>query len=87
MIGIADASRLGTHAFRRRMARDIVDLGGSLATLLRAGEWRSDAFAACLKENQSEEKVLSRMVVDHWVCEHKYVLQPFQVQCSNIDNG
>jgi hypothetical protein len=38
-VGIPLADQLGTHALRRGMARDIVDAGGSLATLLRAGEW------------------------------------------------
>ena len=57
--------RLSTHALRRGMARDIVDAGGSLVTLLRAGEWRSGAFAAYLREHRTEEAAVSQLVIDH----------------------
>ena len=50
---------------RRGMARDIVDAGGSLATLLRAGEWRSAAFIAYLRETQAQDNVIANLMIDH----------------------
>ena len=43
-VGIPNAQRLGSHALRRGMARDILDAGGTLSMVLRAGDWRSAAF-------------------------------------------
>ena len=57
-LGIPQAEKLGTHALRRGMARDILDAGGSLAVLLRAGGWRSSAFAGYLRENQVEDRTV-----------------------------
>ena len=37
--GVQDARRCGTHALRRGMAQDILDMGGSLPALLHAGDW------------------------------------------------
>lgn len=64
-VGIPEAGLLGSHALRRGMARDIVDAGGSLATLLRAGEWRSGAFAAYLRDHQVEDCAVAQLLVDH----------------------
>ena len=64
-VNIPLASRLGSHALRRGVARDIVSAGGSLATLLRAGDWRSTAFAAYLGENQVEDQAVANLVIDH----------------------
>ena len=47
------------------MARDIVDAGGSLASLLRAGDWKSAAFLRYLRENQTEEKAVTDLIIDH----------------------
>ena len=47
------------------MARHIVDAGGSLATLLLAGEWRSAAFAAYLREHHAEVSAVSELVINH----------------------
>jgi len=47
------------------MARGIVDAGGTLATLLRAGEWRSAAFTAYLREHHAEEGAVANLVIDH----------------------
>ena len=47
------------------MAQDIIDAGGSLATLLRAGEWRSNAFAVYLRDHQVEERAISELVIQH----------------------
>ena len=63
-VGLPEAERLGSHSLRRGMARDIVDSGGSLATLLRAGDWTSSAFVQYLRDNQMEELAAS-LLVDH----------------------
>ncbi|CAK0793703.1 unnamed protein product [Prorocentrum cordatum] len=52
---LPDPERLGSHSLRRGMAGDIVDGGGSLANLLRAGDWTSSAFVQYLSKNQVEE--------------------------------
>ena len=64
-LGLPSARRLGSHVLRRGMARDIVDAGGSLATLLRVGEWRSAAFVAYLRENHAQDNAISNLVIDH----------------------
>ncbi len=67
-LGMPDAMRLGSHAFRRGMARDIVDIvkcGGSLATLLRAGQWRSQSFMVYLQEHTLDEFAVARLMIDH----------------------
>ena len=46
------------------MAQDIIDAGGSLATLLRAGEWRSSAFLKYLRDCQPEEAAISQVVIN-----------------------
>ena len=62
--GISNAAKLGTHGFRRGMAQDIVDQGGSLADLLKAGHWHSKAFFAYLRESQTEDNAIAQMIVD-----------------------
>ena len=63
-IGANNGSRVGTHAFRRGMAQDIIDAGGSLAVLLRAGDWKSRAFLSYLRESQPEEAAVSQAVIN-----------------------
>ena len=62
---VPNASNLGTHALRRGMARDIVDAGGSLATLLRAGDGRSASYIRYLREHQIEECAATQLLIDH----------------------
>ena len=62
--GVANAVQLGTHAFRRGMAQDIVDHGGSLAVLLKAGDWHSKSFFKYLRESQAEDSAVAQMVVN-----------------------
>ena len=64
-VGIPNAQRLGSHALRRGMARDILDAGGTLSKVLRAGDWRSAAFVQYLRENQSQELAIASLVIDH----------------------
>ena len=56
--------RIGTHAFRRGMAQDIISAGGSLAILLRAGEWNSSAFLRYLRESQPQEEAVAQVVIN-----------------------
>ena len=62
--GANEGAKVGTHALRRGMAQDIIDAGGSLAVLLRAGDWRSSAFLAYLRENQPQEAAVSQAVIN-----------------------
>ena len=64
-IGLHEAHRLGSHSLRRGMARDIVLAGGSLATLLRAGQWRSKSFMVYLQEQTLDEQAVAQLVIDH----------------------
>ena len=64
-LGLLDAAKLGSHAWRRGMAQDIIKAGGSLATLLRAGQWRSGAFRVYLQEQALDEEAVARLVIDH----------------------
>ena len=40
-LNMANASRLGSHAFRRGATQDMVNTGTALSTILRMGGWRS----------------------------------------------
>ena len=61
---VQDPMNIGTHAFRRGMAQDIISAGGSLATLLRAGEWHSRAFFKYLRETQAEDEAVAQLVIN-----------------------
>ena len=58
------ANNLTSHAFRRGMAQDIVDNGGSLAVLLRAGDWHSRAFFLYLRDSQVQDSAVANIVVN-----------------------
>ena len=62
-VGIPEASRFGTHAFRRGMAQDILDYGGSLASLLRAGDWSSSAYLKYLRSSQPQDAAVAHAVL------------------------
>ena len=64
-VGVCMANRLGSHAWRRGMAQDIVTSGGSLATLLRAGQWRSRSFMVYLQEQTLNEQAVAQLIIDH----------------------
>ena len=70
-LGIPSADKLGTHALRRGMARDVLDAGGSLATLMRAGDWRSAAYVQYLRDNQVEECAAAQLLIDHSDSDHE----------------
>ena len=50
LIGVAKAKEYRTHDLRRGHGQDLVESGATLAELLAAGEWRSNAFKAYLQE-------------------------------------
>ena len=58
---VAVATALGEpaawHAFRRGMARDMLDRGDSLAEILLAGAWRSGAFMRYLMRTDLDRRV------------------------------
>ena len=62
-LGFEGAARASSHGFRRGMAQDIVDAGGSLATLLKAGGWCSAAYAQYLRDNQAVDVAASHAVL------------------------
>ena len=62
-VGIPEASRFGTHVFRRGMAQDILDYGGSLASLLRAGSWSSSAYLKYLRSSQPQDAAVAQAVI------------------------
>ena len=49
ILGVEHHAEFGLHAFRRGHAMDLLDSGADLLTILRAGGWRSCAFAAYLQ--------------------------------------
>ena len=46
------------------MAQDIVDNGGTLATLLRSGGWSSSAFKEYLRSEQVQDAAVSQFLLD-----------------------
>ena len=46
------------------MAQDIVSAGGSLAVLLRAGDWHSKAFFKYLRESQAQDEAAAQFVIN-----------------------
>ena len=63
-VGVPNAARTGTHAFRRGMAQDLVDGKGSLADVLRAGGWSSSAYLKYLRSAQLDDKAVAQMVIE-----------------------
>ena len=63
VLGLEGAARASSHGFRRGMAQDIVDAGGSLATLLKAGGWCSSAYTQYLRDNQSVDVAASAALI------------------------
>ena len=46
--GVPDANLFALHSLRRGPARELVNKGGSLAVILKAGGWHSSAFQSYL---------------------------------------
>ena len=62
---IPNASRMGSHAFRRGMAQDIIKGGGNLATLMRAGQWSSGAYKVYLQNHALDEDAVASLIIHH----------------------
>jgi hypothetical protein len=52
---VPDADQYGTHDLRRGHAEDLRRSGATLATILKAGQWKSAAFLNYVNEAQLEE--------------------------------
>ena len=63
-VGHAQARYVGTHSFRRGMAQDILDSGGTLATLLRAGGWTSSAFQLYVRSEQIQDTAVGQLLIE-----------------------
>jgi hypothetical protein len=63
-VGVPNADRTGTHAFRRGMAQDLLESSGSLAEVLRAGGWSSSAYLRYLRSAQLDDKAVAQMVIE-----------------------
>ena len=62
--GVCGWQDLGTHAFRRGMSQDILDEGGNLAVLLKAGDWTSSAFLHYLRESQVQDVAVGQTIIN-----------------------
>lgn len=65
MASLPDADKYGSHAFRRGMAQDIVRAGGNLATLMRAGQWNSEAYRVYLQNHVLKADAIAQLLIDH----------------------
>ena len=54
-----EADEYGLHSLRRGAAQELVDRGGDLSVLLKAGGWRSSAFKSYLDLIGLERAVIS----------------------------
>ena len=61
--GVVNAETVTSHGFRRGMAQDVVNSGGTLATLLKAGDWHSKAFFKYLRESHVQGHAIAELVV------------------------
>ena len=59
-LGVPDVQRYGTHAVRRGMAQDILDMGGNLPALLKAGDWSSSAYLRYLRTSQADDLAVAQ---------------------------
>ena len=62
-VGLTNSESYGTHALRRGMAQDVLDMGGSLAALLNAGDWASSAYLKYLRSSQGEDVAVAKAAV------------------------
>ena len=62
--GVKDAPAYSLHDFRRGHAMDLASAGGTLKTILAAGEWTSPAFLKYLDIAELEEQAVLQAHVD-----------------------
>ena len=63
-LGVPKAMFFTTKCFRRGSAMEILKRGGNLATVLKAGQWRSHAFLNYLEESEIDTLTLFQVVDD-----------------------
>ena len=61
---VPQASRYGTHDFRRGHAKDMAESGSTLAQILRAGQWRSAAFMRYMEEASLSRQAAVDIAID-----------------------
>ena len=62
LLGVPNATEFGLQSFRRGHAQQILDDGGTLVDVLRAGQWSSPAFLLYLDYAEVENSA----VIDSW---------------------
>ena len=62
-LGLPHATRFGAHVFRRGMAQDILDCGGSFVVLLKADDWSSSAYIKYLRTPQPADAAVAQAVI------------------------
>ena len=60
----SNADILGTHSIRRRAARALMFAGGTLAQLLRAGQWRGCGVRAYLDLDEEENRAMMDILIE-----------------------
>ena len=63
-LSVPQAQRYRLHDFRRGHAQELATRGRGLATILRAGDWRSAAFSAYLDSTDIEAKAVLEVAMD-----------------------
>ena len=66
-LGVERSKRFRLHDFRRGCAQDLADAGMPLATILKAGDWRSASFALYLDMPGIEAKAVVQTVMQQEV--------------------
>ena len=62
--GWVKAEKLGAHSIRRGAARAILEAGGALAQLLKAGQWNSSAYRLCPDMGGEEAKAMASVLIE-----------------------
>ena len=57
--GVGNADAYGTHAFRRGHAQDIVEFGGRVTDILKAGDWQMPAWMRYLDVEKLERQAVA----------------------------
>ncbi len=57
--GVVNADACGTHSFRRGHAQDIVEFGGRVTDILKAGDWQMPAWMRYLDVEKMERQAVA----------------------------
>ena len=58
-VAVGDADAYGTHSFRRGHAQDIVEFGGRVTDILKAGDWQMPAWMRYLDIEKMERQAVA----------------------------